>query len=272
MNREPATADNGTRAFARSGEKGGSAVSRGASTDPTAPLDGGNIAVVVMARIRFYREGLSRLFAELGGFSVVGSLQTPSGASAAIRELDPDVVLLALDGEVDVGLVREIVREAPRSRLVTLGITDDDTRIVALAEAGVCGYVGVDAGSKELVSIVTSVARGEALCSPRVTAILLRRVATLARSQAEEAPAPRSTVTSREREIFTLIARGLSNKEIARDLCIELSTVKNHVHNVLEKLQVPGRAEAVALLRRRAELGPSPVHDTTAFPPETLRI
>jgi DNA-binding NarL/FixJ family response regulator len=221
------------------------------------------VTVAVIAAIRFYREGLARLFADRDGFELAGSLSGPvtgpvTGsvtAPARIRELDPDVVLMALDSPGAVDLVRDVVAAAPRSRVVALGISDDDGRVVALAEAGVAGYVDVDAGASEVVAVVASVARGEMPCSPRIGAVLLQRVAVLARSHAEPPPPPAPVLlTAREREIFALIGRGLSNKEVARDLCIELSTVKNHVHHVLEKLGVSRRGDAVMLLRNRAQI------------------
>jgi DNA-binding NarL/FixJ family response regulator len=98
----------------------------------------------------------------------------------------------------------------------------------------------------DIVAATTAVVRGETACSPRVAATLLRRVADRARERPYSEFAP---LTSRERQVVALIDEGLSNKEIAARLCIELSTVKNHVHNLLEKLGARGRAEAAARVR-----------------------
>jgi len=144
---------------------------------------------------------------------------------------------------------REIVASTPGTRVVTLGITDDDPEVLPLAEAGVAGYVTTEASADEIVLVVESVARGEMPCSPRLAATLLQRVATLAQEQ--RTPSALATLTSREREIVGLIGDGLSNKEIASGLCIEVATVKNHVHNILEKLNVTRRADAAALVRRQ---------------------
>ena len=99
--------------------------------------------------------------------------------------------------------------------------------------------------------VVESVARGEMLCSPRLAATLLHRVATLA--QERHSPGPLDSLTVRERQIVDLLGDGLSNKEIARGLQIEVTTVKNHVHHILEKLQVARRADAATFARRRGD-------------------
>jgi two-component system nitrate/nitrite response regulator NarL len=98
--------------------------------------------------------------------------------------------------------------------------------------------------------VVRSVTRGETLCSPRIAATLFRRVAALAADRRVGDERTLRRLTRRERQIVDLIADGLSNKEIAHRLQIEFATVKNHVHNILEKLQVTRRADAVAALRR----------------------
>jgi DNA-binding NarL/FixJ family response regulator len=207
------------------------------------------IRIVVVSRLRLYRDGLAGLFAE--GPNVVCAVA--SGAEdglARIREHEPDLALVALDGDLGAQFVRDVAAASPATHVVVVGIDEDDPRVVPLAEAGVAGYVTIEASADEVVRAVESVARGETLCSPKLTATLLRRVASLAREQ-RPARALVSSLTAREQEIVALIDRGLSNKEIAHGLSIEVATVKNHVHNILEKLNVTRRAEAAALLRRR---------------------
>ena len=207
------------------------------------------ISLVVIAPIRLFREGLSDLFGGREGFHVVATAVARDDGLARVRETRPDIVLLALGPGADAALVREIVASTPGTRVVTLGITDDDPEVLPLAEAGVAGYVTTEASADEIVLVVESVARGEMPCSPRLAATLLQRVATLAQEQ--RTPSALATLTSREREIVGLIGDGLSNKEIASGLCIEVATVKNHVHNILEKLNVTRRADAAALVRRQ---------------------
>ena len=204
--------------------------------------------LIVVARVRFFREGLARLFAHRPGYSVTGTASAAADALPLIGELRPDVVLLAIEYDAGPALVREILETAPETRVVSVGVSEDDPSVVALAEAGVAGYVTSDAGSAELAQVVDSVADGAAVCTPRIASALLHRLATLSRP-ANHQPRTDQCLTTRERQIIALIDQGLSNKEIASRLCIEVATVKNHVHNVLEKLQVKRRAEAAALVR-----------------------
>ena len=210
------------------------------------------ISLVVIAPVRLFREGLSDLFGEQDGFDVVATAVSRDDGLERIRESRPDIVLIALGPGVGAPLVHEIVATTPGTRVVTLGIADDDPEVLPLAEAGVAGYVTTEASADEIVLVVESVARGEMPCSPRLAATLLQRVATLARER--RTPPELVTLTSREREIVELIGHGLSNKEIASELCIEVATVKNHVHNILEKLHVHRRAEAVSAARDRGEI------------------
>ncbi|MDQ5821587.1 MAG: response regulator transcription factor, partial [Actinomycetota bacterium] len=157
--------------------------------------------------------------------------------------------LLDVAGGDGPGVVRSLLAKAPGTMVVALGVTEADDDVLPLAEAGVAGYVTRDGTVDDLLATVESVAAGETICSPRITATLLRRVALLARDRGAAAEAKRG-LTHREREIVDLIDEGLSNKEIAVRLRIELATVKNHVHNILDKLHVRRRAEAAAAVRR----------------------
>ena len=130
--------------------------------------------------------------------------------------------------------------------VVALGALADEEHVVALAELGVLGFVEPDADLDALVAAVAGAARGEAVFPPRIATTLLRRVSSLGvRRRTVDAAA----LTMRESQVAGLIAEGLSNKEIAARLCIEVATVKNHVHNILEKLGVNRRFDAVARLR-----------------------
>jgi DNA-binding NarL/FixJ family response regulator len=141
----------------------------------------------------------------------------------------------------------------PDACVIALSVEETDEELIACAEAGVAGFVRRDAAFDELTTTISSVVRGELPCSPQTAAILLRRIAQLAAERRRVTVTAR--LTPREREIVRLIDDGLSNKEIAGRLHIELATVKNHVHNILEKLQVHGRLEAAAHLRGDATSG-----------------
>jgi DNA-binding NarL/FixJ family response regulator len=137
-------------------------------------------------------------------------------------------------------------------RVVLLTVPEVEQAVLPCIEAGIAGYVPRNGGLENLVTVIRSAARGEGVCSPRMVGRLWARLAHLARTQA--AAAPVESLTGREREILAYIERGLSNKEIAAQLSIEIATVKNHVHKVLEKLHVRRRGEAVAALRRTATI------------------
>jgi DNA-binding NarL/FixJ family response regulator len=209
------------------------------------------ILVFIVAPVRVYREELARGLERSAELRVLGSAATGEEARDRIQSLGADVVLVDTSIPVGVAAARTIRQTTACAGLVALAAPEDDGSVIACAEAGVAAFVARDATLDELVATTRAVARGELPAhSPRVAAALLRRVAAGAHPPAHAVLAP---LTSRERQIVALIDEGLSNKEIAARLCIELSTVKNHVHNLLEKLGVRGRAEAAA--RVRAALG-----------------
>lgn len=205
------------------------------------------VDVFVLAGLRLYREGVAGALANDGRFRVVGTAADGPAALALLAEVAPDVVLVETGAADGPALVRTVCEHAPDARIVALGISGEEADVLPLAEAGIAGWLTREASVEDLCETVASAAAGEAVCSPRIAASLLRRVAALA---ADRRLGPTATpLTRRQREILALIDEGLSNKEIARRLSIELATVKNHVHNILEKLQVTRRAEAAALVR-----------------------
>lgn len=200
--------------------------------------------------MRLYREGLA-LILEQEGFEVVATAGDCKTALAALREPGADVIVLdPAIGADTAATVRELLRCDPRITITAFLSAEDEREIVALAEAGVGGYFGIDSTRAELVATVDRAAVGELICSPKVAGALLRRVA--ARQVVGAAAA--EPLTARELDVADLIDRGLSNKQIALRLSIELATVKNHVHHILEKLAVARRGEAVAELRLRGIL------------------
>jgi DNA-binding NarL/FixJ family response regulator len=176
----------------------------------------------------------------------VGLAANRDEALALVASLQPDVVVMDMAMRDSLDIVRAINGSLPEVRIIAFAIEPLDREILACAEAGVAGYVHSEASTDDLVAAIESVMRGELLCPPRTAALLLRRLALLAKTKQR----PEATnLTGREREIGMLIDEGLSNKEIAQRLNIEVATVKNHVHNILEKLHVPSRAQAAARLR-----------------------
>jgi two-component system, NarL family, nitrate/nitrite response regulator NarL len=205
------------------------------------------LKIAIVADIRLYREGLADVLNRHDGLTVVATAASCDCTRAVLPELNPEVVLVDMGLPDGLAAIRSITTALPEAKVVCLGVGEDDRAVLACAEAGAVGYVPREGSLNDLLAVIESVARGEAVCSPRIAAALLRRVASLAAHRAvNQSPA---SLTSREREIVRLIDAGLSNKDIARRLCIEVATVKNHVHNVLEKLHLHRRSEAAAHLR-----------------------
>jgi two-component system nitrate/nitrite response regulator NarL len=203
------------------------------------------IRVFIVAEIRLYRDGLALLLGRKSAIEVVGTAARWPEAEASLKALSPDVVLLDMVTHGSLGAVREILSFST-PKIVALAVPDAEDQLLALAEAGISGYVTRDDSFETMVAAIESVARGELLTTPRMAAVLLERVNALT---AARRPAEEVRLTPREQEIAALINDGLSNKAIAQRLRIELPTVKNHVHNILEKLQVHRRAEAAVRFR-----------------------
>lgn len=211
--------------------------------------------VVVVCGVRLYREGLAQVLQEDGRLQVVGMAAQADVAVEMVQEPPPDAVLIdtALPGVLDA--VATMVKQVPQTKVLALGLSESHSDILALAEAGVAGYVRREGSLEDLIEAVQSAVRDELRCSRRIAAALLHRVSMLAR---RPDPGLRPVrLTAREREVTALLEEGLTNKEIGSRLIIEVATVKNHVHNILEKLDAHSRGEAVAKVRALG-VGPHP--------------
>jgi len=202
--------------------------------------------IVVVADVRLYREGLAATLAARSGLRVLGTAAAREAAVALVAGMQPDVVVVDMATR---DIVRDVGEQATAAKVLAFGVDESERDIVACAEAGVAAYLARDGSIEDLLAAIASCTRGELLCSPRIAATLLRRVSHLAAIDSRECPA----LTCRERQIIGLIDGGLSNKEIAQRLSIEVATVKNHVHNILDKLKVTTRAEAAACLRKHRQ-------------------
>jgi two-component system nitrate/nitrite response regulator NarL len=206
------------------------------------------VRVLVIARLRLYREGLVRLLGEDERLDVLAGVGTRDEALAGVRTIRPEVVVLDLTRDDDgVRTVRELSSALPELRVVAVALSGAPEEVVRWAEAGIGGYVGVEASLGDLADAVVAASRDQLACDTSVAGALLLRVGALAAGHAQEEV---SRLTRREGEILALLRDGLSNKEIAALLRIELSTVKNHVHNVLTKLGAARRGEAAARAAR----------------------
>jgi DNA-binding NarL/FixJ family response regulator len=207
------------------------------------------LRLVVAVGARLYREGLTVALDRIDDLEVVASIGDLTGAQAACAAHRPDVLLVDAGLSACPAASRALIASQPQLRIVALGLDDEDPRVIAFAEAGICAFVAPGSGLTELALAVRDVAHGEARCSGRLAALLLRRISELAAGPPVEAALPVARLTRRERQILELIDAGLSNKEIASRLGIGVATVKNHVHNVIEKLGGRNRPHAAALAR-----------------------
>jgi two-component system nitrate/nitrite response regulator NarL len=210
------------------------------------------IRVVVSAHVRLYREGLAEILTRAGDVQIVAGARSIDESLSFVHELEPDLVLVDATEPGSLDAVRQLVASGD-CKVIALASSGEEHEVIAYAEAGVSGFVSYEDSPDELISTIRSVASGELLCSPGIAATLLRRVAALA---AERTPPNDSRLTARELEVIRLIDEGLSNKQIAARLMIELPTVKHHVHHILEKLAARRRTEAVARARTEGLLQP----------------
>lgn len=208
------------------------------------------IRVAVISPVRIYVQGLAHLLGEEAGVELAGTAPGVDAASPLLARTDVDVILLDMTGDMagERGLAA-LHRLVGMTTVpcVVLGIPDRPADVIACAEAGIAGYVTNENSFTDLVSTLRAATRGEFLCQANIAAGLVSRLAALVGGL--RAPAALN-LTARELEIVPLIESGYSNKEIARLLHIQLTTVKNHVHNILEKLGVQGRSAAAAEVRR----------------------
>lgn len=165
-----------------------------------------------------------------------------------------DIVLLAssLPEENDLQLVRTITQRAPKSKLIVVGVPRCTTTIISYVAAGASGYVLQELSVDSLLANIYAVKANTALVSPDVAAALMQQIAQLAQATFEESIDPTlfESLTSREQEVLALLAESLSNQGISQRLHIEVGTVKNHVHNILKKLEVKGRDEAASFFNQ----------------------
>jgi len=192
---------------------------------------------------------MTSCLAKQDGLSVVGAAGTFDDALERAALLAPDVVLLDTTTARGDDLVRALRESTPPVRTVLFAVENDERSIVASAEAGAAGYLASDASIDEVTATLIRVTRGDFHCPPMVAAALLRHVQAGAASHCTHPSL--QNLTMREREVLGLIDAGLSNKEIAVRLRIEVATVKNHVHHLLDKLKVTSRGAAAAQIGAR---------------------
>jgi len=201
-----------------------------------------------------FRRGLEMVLDEEEGIEVVGQASDGSEAVEKAGESLPDVVLMDIRMPRSSGIeaCRAMKEVIPSAKIVMLTISDEEEDLFEAIRAGASGYLLKDLPLDEVADTVRAVHGGRSLINPSMAGKLLTEFATLAKRDAEEraqqVPAPR--LTEREMQVLKLVARGMNNRDIAKELFISENTVKNHVRNILEKLQIHSRMEAVMVAVR----------------------
>ena len=216
-------------------------------------MDKKNIQIFIADDNALLLEGLETMLGDQEDFIVVGTAPNGSKAVEQIKDLLPEVALIDIGMPDKDGLeVTQILhQDFPQIKVIILGLVDLTDEIMACIEAGANGYVLKESSFEHLVETIRSVHRNETFCSPRIAASLFSRIAELTGEVEDQTPSDSIKLTARELDVINLIAEGLPNKEIAKKLFIETQTVKNHIHNILDKLQLHNRFETVQYARER---------------------
>jgi DNA-binding NarL/FixJ family response regulator len=213
------------------------------------------IRVLIADDHAFFRRGLEVVLQGEAGLELVGQASDGQEAVQLAGEVAPDVVLMDIRMPKITGIeaARQMKEVAPSAKIVMLTISDEEEDLFEAIRAGASGYLLKDIPLDELADSVRAVHDGQSLINPSMAGKLLTEFATLARRDAEDEPAkhaPAPKLTEREMEVLRLVARGMNNRDIAKELFISENTVKNHVRNILEKLQIHSRMEAVMIAVR----------------------
>ncbi len=183
---------------------------------------------------------------------VVASVTNAEDALQVVQEQSIDVALVStrLPEQGALKLTNAITQLAPSTKVLALGLTEEKKNVLRYVEAGATGYVLKDHSLVDLIETVRAVQDGKVFISPQIAAAMMERLSNLARmfSDIENNVNDTADLTAREREVLELIGMGFTNQQIAEKLVIEIGTVKNHVHSILEKLNVESRNEAAAYL------------------------
>jgi DNA-binding NarL/FixJ family response regulator len=229
-------------------------IDRRASADPTDEVDARPrvatasepIRVLIVDDHALFRRGLEMVLAQEPDIELCGEASDGTEAVAKAEETLPDIVLMdvRMPRRSGIEACTAIKDVAPSARIIMLTISDEEGDLYEAIKAGATGYLLKEISIDEVATAIRAVAGGQSLISPSMASKLLTEFATLIkREDRQQVPVPR--LTDRELEVLRLVARGLNNKDVAKQLYISENTVKNHVRNILEKLQLHSRMEAV---------------------------
>jgi DNA-binding NarL/FixJ family response regulator len=204
------------------------------------------LSIAIVHHHRLLREALA-LGLSQNAFPIVHQAHDVEQLTADIKDISPDVLLAEACRPIDKCLecLRQFRCVAPECKVIMLEVPNQDETILACIEVGgISGYVVEEGSFNDLIRAVRAISAGESICSPSLANLAFTRISTLANRFYDAHTSEISCLTRREQDIMEAIERGLSNKEIAGELKIEVSTVKNHVHNILDKLKLQNRRSA----------------------------
>lgn len=205
------------------------------------------IRVMICDDHALFRRGLHMVLESEEGMAVVGEAEDGEEAIRKAQELAPDVVLMDVRMPRVTGIeaARAIAEVHPSTKIVMLTVSDEEDDLYDAIKAGATGYLLKEISIEEVADAIRAVVSGQSLISPSMASKLLTEFTNLARKADEKQAVPSPRLTDRELEVLKLVAQGMSNREIAGELYISENTVKNHVRNILEKLHLHSRMEAV---------------------------
>jgi DNA-binding NarL/FixJ family response regulator len=205
------------------------------------------IRVLVVDDHALFRRGLEMVLAQEPDIEVVGEAGDGAEAVERAEELLPDVVLMDIRMPRRSGIeactaIKDVV---PSAQIIMLTISDEEADLYEAIKAGATGYLLKEISIDEVATAIRAVAGGQSLISPSMASKLISEFAQLVKRDDDRQQVPAPRLTERELEVLRLVARGMNNRDIARQLFISENTVKNHIRNILEKLQLHSRMEAV---------------------------
>ena len=210
------------------------------------------ITVYVVAENRLLRETLVRLFRKRSEINIVGDTSCSDSTVRDIAGAKSDLLLLDCfnaSSASDDDWLADIQESAPEMKIVLFGMDEDPTTFIQAVRRGVVGYVLKNASASELLEAVRTVAQGEAACPPKLCKVLFKALASGATDERVDRATAQFELTQRQRQLMSLVAMGLSNKEIASNLNLSEFTVKNHIYRVMKQVDAQTRHEAVDLIR-----------------------
>jgi DNA-binding NarL/FixJ family response regulator len=203
--------------------------------------------VVILTPIRILGDGLRACLSRRPEFCLLATVPNLFALRETLKNASADLVLIDVTQGIDLEEVRLIAVEYPQLALIALGLCEQRHEVIRCGRAGFVGYVARDATIDSLCRAMLDVGSGRLHCSAEISGGLLR--ALFQRNLSSETSLSEAPLTRRESEVLHLIGRGLTNKEIARELCLSTATIKHHVHAVLGKLQVARRVQAMRRVR-----------------------